>query len=95
MRASPTRAALLKRFAENVRRTREARGLSQSSLAILADISRPRLNQLEQAKQDPRVSTVLKIALALKVPISQLLEQDHKLINGPSSRMVRSQFIND
>jgi len=74
MRASATRAALLKRFAANVRRIREARGLSQTELATMATISRPRLNQLEQAKQDPRVSTVLKIARALNVPISTLLE---------------------
>ncbi len=74
MKASPSRAALLTQFADNVRRIREARGISQTALALLADISRPRLNQLEQAKQDPRLSTVLKIARALKVPLSTLLE---------------------
>lgn len=74
MRVSPSRVALLKKFASNVRRVRESRGMSQTTLASLAAISRPRLNQLEQAKQDPRVSTVLKIARALKVPISNLLE---------------------
>lgn len=74
MKASPSRVALLKKFASNVRRVREARGLSQTALAAMATMSRPRLNQLEQAKQDPRVSTVLKIAQALKVPLSTLLE---------------------
>lgn len=66
--------AFLTRFAHNVRRAREAQGLSQMALATMATISRPRLNQLEQARQDPRVSTVLKIAQALNVPLSTLLE---------------------
>lgn len=74
MRVSPSRATLLKNLASNVRQVREARGLSQSALATMAAMSRARLNQLEQARQDPRVSTVLKIAQALKVPISKLLE---------------------
>lgn len=68
------KADLLRQLASNVRRLRENQGLSQVALAHKVKMSRSRLNQLELVNQDPRVSTILRIAKALKVSVAELLE---------------------
>lgn len=64
---------LLQTLARKVQAFREAQGLTQTALAARVHMSRARLNQLEQAKQDVRISTVLRLAQALKVPVTKLL----------------------
>lgn len=44
-------------------------GLSQTELAIIAELSDSYLSLLERGKRDPAFSTVEKIACALKVPL--------------------------
>ncbi len=53
---------------------RKARGMSQEALAERAGISRTYLARLETARQDPTLSTLEKLAKALKVPIEKLLK---------------------
>ncbi len=52
---------------------RERRGLSQAALAAKAGISREYLARLETARQDPRLSTLEKLARALGVSVATLL----------------------
>jgi transcriptional regulator with XRE-family HTH domain len=61
-------------MARRIQRTRGARGWSQQRLALKAGISREYLARLETGRQDPRVSVLLKIARALKVKVSDLVE---------------------
>jgi transcriptional regulator with XRE-family HTH domain len=53
---------------------RKTRGMSQEALAERAGISRTYLARLETARQDPTLSTLEKLAKALKVPIEKLLK---------------------
>jgi len=64
----------LKRMAKRIARLRNERGWSQQGLAARARITRPYLARLELGQQDPRVSILLKIARALKVKVSDLVE---------------------
>jgi transcriptional regulator with XRE-family HTH domain len=66
----------LKRMAKRIQQLRESRGWSQQLLAAKAGISREYLARLETGRQDPRVSVLLKIALALgkKVTVNDLLK---------------------
>jgi XRE family transcriptional regulator, regulator of sulfur utilization len=63
-----------KRLAIRLRELRERRGWSQEQLAARAGISRGYLARLETARQDPRLSTLEKLARALKVKAATLLK---------------------
>jgi transcriptional regulator with XRE-family HTH domain len=49
-------------------------GLSQATLAKKAEISREYIARLETGKQDPSLSTLVKLAKALKVKVGELLD---------------------
>jgi transcriptional regulator with XRE-family HTH domain len=66
--------AINKRFGENLRRAREARGLTQEELAHLAGIHRTEVGLLERAGREPRLATLVKLATALGVPLGDLFE---------------------
>jgi transcriptional regulator with XRE-family HTH domain len=57
-----------------LKKLRTVRGLSQRALAERAGISREYLARLETARQDPTLSTLEKLARALRVKLSALLD---------------------
>lgn len=68
-------------FANNLKRFREARGWTKSRLAQKANISTTFAGELEAGTKQPTIRTLEKIAFALEVPITKLLEDDEtKLI---------------
>jgi DNA-binding XRE family transcriptional regulator len=64
-------------FATNLRRIRNARGLSQDDLAYDAGISRSYLSQLEKGVFYASLKIMEKLALALEVEPAEFLKQ-HK-----------------
>jgi transcriptional regulator with XRE-family HTH domain len=60
-------------FAENLRRLRKERGLSQEELGARASIQMADISRYESASRDPRITTVARLAAALDVPIAELL----------------------
>ena len=64
----------IKTMALRLRELRKERGMSQEELAGRASISRTYLARLETARQDPTLSTLEKLAKALKVPVEKLLK---------------------
>ena len=61
-------------FGRNVRRAREARNLSQEQLADLASIHRTYLSGVETGTRNPTLEIVERLARALGVGASELLE---------------------
>jgi transcriptional regulator with XRE-family HTH domain len=57
-----------------LKQLREARDLSRQELAERADISREYLRRLEAGRQDPTVGTLQRLAKALGVKVTKLLE---------------------
>jgi transcriptional regulator with XRE-family HTH domain len=64
----------MNRLATRLVAQRTKQKLTQRELAARAGISRVYVNLLEARKQDPRLSMVARLAAALKVKISDLVD---------------------
>lgn len=62
------------RFAANMRRLRDKRGHSQEAFALVADIHRTEVTKLESGRRDPKLATLVKVARALDVSLTELLD---------------------
>ncbi|KHK55903.1 transcriptional regulator [Ralstonia sp. A12] len=78
MSVAPQNCRLVTIFADNVRRERLALGLSQEELAERAGIHRTYVGMLERAEKNVTIYNIERIAVALKVEPSTLL-QKHRL----------------
>ncbi len=63
-----------KRLGSNVRRLRLEKGWSQEDFADRADIHRTYVSDVERAARNPTITIVEKLAKALKVKASELIE---------------------
>jgi transcriptional regulator with XRE-family HTH domain len=61
-----------------IRELRKLKGVSQARLAITAGMDPATLNRLEQGKANPNIKTLEKLAAALSVSVSELLEDAPK-----------------
>lgn len=61
-------------LATTIKRLRKRRGLTQQQLAVAAGLTLGYLARLEIGYHDPRLTTLKKLAKALRVPITQLLK---------------------
>jgi transcriptional regulator with XRE-family HTH domain len=75
---------LTQSLARNVKRWRTERGFTLDALAARAGVSRGMLIQIEQARTNPSLGTVVKIGDALGVSITTLLDYEQ----GPKVRVV-------
>ena len=57
-----------------LKQLRANRGITQEALAKKAGLSRVYVARLETGKQDPTLTTLTKLAKALKVKVGRLLE---------------------
>jgi len=62
------------RLAKNLRRLREAKGLSQEAFAHEAGIHRTYISDLERGARNPTIMVVEKLTLALQVRSGELLD---------------------
>lgn len=61
--------------AQNIRRLRVARGLSQEALAVDAEIDRTYVSRLERELENPTVAVLERLSRALGVPIGDLFQE--------------------
>ncbi|MES9525650.1 helix-turn-helix domain-containing protein [Streptomyces capoamus] len=82
---------LTQSLARNVRHWRSVRGFTLDVLAARAGVSRGMLIQIEQARTNPSIGTVVKIGDALGVSVTTLLdyEQGPRVRVVPAERAVR------
>ena len=62
-------------FATNLRARRLAAGLSQEQLSRLTDLHPTEISRLERGVREPRLSTIVRVAWALGVSPSELLDR--------------------
>lgn len=61
------------RLAKRLKELRAERGLTQAALAKRAGVTLSYIGRLEIGRHDPQLSTLRKLAKALKVPMAELL----------------------
>lgn len=61
---------------EKIRTIRLKKGISQKQLAKLLNTSQQNLAQYESGKRNPKIETLHKIAHALDVPVTELVESN-------------------
>ncbi len=66
---------LLERIAVRVQDARLAAGFSQEELAHQAQLSRSHISKIENAKYDPQITTLMRIARAFKLDLDHFLAQ--------------------
>jgi DNA-binding XRE family transcriptional regulator/quercetin dioxygenase-like cupin family protein len=76
--------SLTRSLARNVKRWRAERNFTLDALAARAGVSRGMVIQIEQGRTNPSVGTVVKIADALGISITTLLDDEP----GPTVRLV-------
>ena len=64
-----------KRLGTNLRRLREAKGLSQEAFAFEAGIHRTYVSDIERGARNPTITVVENLATALGVTASDLLRE--------------------
>lgn len=57
---------------------RTEKQLSLDEVSRLTDVSKPMLGQIERGQSSPTITTLWKIAVGLKIPLSSLLEEEDK-----------------
>ncbi|MFK0335192.1 helix-turn-helix domain-containing protein [Rhizobium sp. NPDC090275] len=62
-------------FARNLRRARQAQGLSQEDLAHRAEIDRTYVSSLERGIYSPTIEVVERLAIALGVDTADLIRR--------------------
>ena len=63
----------IQRFGKQLQQLRTRRSLTQEQLAVTAGLSRAFLTRLELGQHDPSLSTLVRLAKALKVSVAELL----------------------
>lgn len=71
VKAKPTARMI---FAKNLRTTRVALGISQESLAELANLHRTYVGSVERAERNISIDNMARLAAALGVNLTSLLE---------------------
>jgi transcriptional regulator with XRE-family HTH domain len=62
------------RFAANVERLREEKGLTQEQLGWAADLHQTAIARIEAGERKPTLPTIFKLAHGLEVPPAKLFE---------------------
>ena len=62
-----------KRLGETIIKNRQKRSLSQEQLALLSDVDRSYLAEVEVGKANPTVKFLRKIAKTLKIKVGKIL----------------------
>ncbi|AMP75720.1 helix-turn-helix domain-containing protein [Ralstonia solanacearum] len=75
MSVAPQNCRLVTIFADNVRRRRLALGLSQEELAEKAGVHRTYVGMLERSEKNVTIYNIERIAIALQVEPSVLLQK--------------------
>ena len=82
-------------IAENLKDIRKGKGLSLEQVSSLTTISKSMLSQLERGEVNPTISTVYKLALGLKVPVTAFTADKPQPFFGTGKKEVDPLMMED
>lgn len=80
-------------LASNAYHLRRARGLTQEQLAERIGVRQPRIAEIERGDANPRLDTLAKLARALGVTVSALLDEDFADSEGAEGPGRRVEYV--
>ncbi|WP_375578292.1 helix-turn-helix transcriptional regulator [Marivirga tractuosa] len=66
----------MSKYGENIKKIRSVRGLTQSQLADVIDVSRGVISSYEEGRAEPKIETIIKTAEVFQVTIDTLLKKN-------------------
>jgi transcriptional regulator with XRE-family HTH domain len=75
MKARPTARRI---FADNLRKARQMKGLSQEELAELANLHRTYVGSVERAERNVSIENMERLAVALEMSLPSLLQEGRR-----------------
>ncbi len=63
-----------KKLGQNIKRIREQKGMTQGDICRALNLDRGYVSSVESGKRNPTLSTLKKLADALKIPVDELLK---------------------
>jgi transcriptional regulator with XRE-family HTH domain len=69
----PDKADTLRKFGEHLKQLRKKQGLTLLEIEVLTGISEGSLSKMENGKKNPALTTLVKLAKGLGVPVSKLV----------------------
>ena len=70
----PQNSSLRRKFAENLRKLRLAKGISQESLADLAGLHRTYIGSVERGERNISIDNIERLAIALECDVKDFLK---------------------
>lgn len=70
-----------------IKSIRVEKGLTQKKLAEMAEMNEVQLRAIENGRGNPTVKTLEKIAIALEVPINDILDTKYEFKDVPSGKI--------
>ena len=64
----------LQQIGNNIRKKRDAKGISQQELADNSDVAKSTIQRIEKGEMNPSVLTLIKISTALEIELVELLK---------------------
>lgn len=74
---SPTKTSARLTIANNMRKLRQERGLSQEKLAELCNLHRTYIGSVERGERNVAIDNIERIAIALEVSVETLVSDDY------------------
>jgi len=72
------------KFAENLRRIRTKRGISQAELGRLAKMQRTEVGLLERGLREPRLGILIRLSVTPEAPLGELFDGIEWIPNPPA-----------
>lgn len=80
------------KIAENIKRLRTLKKLSQKEVAMTIEMDQPQYSRIESGKVEPTLTTLEKIAKVFEISVSELLKENNEIdkeINLPLLEKVK------
>ncbi|MEX2405070.1 MAG: helix-turn-helix transcriptional regulator [Candidatus Paceibacterota bacterium] len=63
-----------KKLGENLKKIRAKKNITQTELALILNVDKSFVSNIENGKNNPTLSTITNLAKALKVPVDELFK---------------------